>query len=836
MIVSTNEIVVGWKVTGQAELERMAQTFNKVTEEEKEALAELKKVNAQLQQTATEGKKAGDTISKGLKEANTETQKFSGSLKGVGAEIAAAFSVAAVVAFTKQLYTTTSAFEGLKTSIDFATGSQKEGAKNFQYLINLAQKYGKDLQSLAGAYSSFTAASNLAGIKLSESNKIFESAVKASTALGKSNEDTQGILLAFSQIVSKGTVQAEELRGQIGERLPGAFNLAAKAMGVTTKELNKMLEQGQVISADFLPKFAKELDNAFGEGAEKKMFSLTAALGRFTTAWDRFLESPGIAKVVQREIGIWTGYINKLRELTTDEATLNEEKQAQTLLNIKENAKNEVDIAKKKYNEINKANASSRAVAQMLLNKDKESYEALLNRVKFFNLEVDKRTLENVNARREVLQGIIDEANLRDKLAQKIIPKTVDQLKKEYEAKVKLLGIQQKIAELQIQLQTEAGFERDIALVRNAEKFGKMRLDLDLDYGKQGVEAAKDNAKTQGLVNRTLHDDAINLIKKESEAGHEASQKAMDDIKKQMQSNAEFEAKRGLDQQKQLQTDAELAKEKVDIEKKKQEKILEIDKKSKEEQKQLQRDLTELQLQEIEAYSNFFSATLDMGLNNYLSSVDKQIQASRDRFDAEIRLADGNEQKVNQLREKQRAKEKELRTQQFEAQRAAAIAQVIFKTAPVIAEYFATGVLAPLAVAGLAIQAAQIAFIASQPVPEFYKGVENFKGGLAMVGERGSEIIETNKGSYLSPDKPTLTYLPKGSNVITAPKTKERMQMLNSSMRKGQNEFVSIDTTPIARELSKMPVTINKMDVRGFTEFVRKGNKTTQMLNHRKGY
>ena len=133
MIVSTNEIVVGWKVTGQAELERMAQTFNKVTEEEKEALAELKKVNAQLQQTATEGKKAGDTISKGLKEANTETQKFSGSLKGVGAEIAAAFSVAAVVAFTKQLYTTTSAFEGLKTSIDFATGSQKEGAKNFQY-------------------------------------------------------------------------------------------------------------------------------------------------------------------------------------------------------------------------------------------------------------------------------------------------------------------------------------------------------------------------------------------------------------------------------------------------------------------------------------------------------------------------------------------------------------------------------------------------------------------------------------------------------------------------------------------------------------------------------
>ena len=36
------------------------------------------------------------------------------------------------------------------------------------------------------------------------------------------------------------TVQAEELRGQIGERLPGAFSTFAQAIGVSTAELDDM--------------------------------------------------------------------------------------------------------------------------------------------------------------------------------------------------------------------------------------------------------------------------------------------------------------------------------------------------------------------------------------------------------------------------------------------------------------------------------------------------------------------------------------------------------------------------------------------------------------------
>ena len=59
-------------------------------------------------------------------------------------------------------------------------------------------------------------------------------------------------------------MQAEELRGQIGERLPGAFALFAKAVGKTPAELDKALEKGEVTVEDFV-KFTKSLFERFGE-------------------------------------------------------------------------------------------------------------------------------------------------------------------------------------------------------------------------------------------------------------------------------------------------------------------------------------------------------------------------------------------------------------------------------------------------------------------------------------------------------------------------------------------------------------------------------------------
>ena len=111
----------------------------------------------------------------------------------------------------------------------------------------------------------------------------------ASTALGLSSDQTKGALNALAQMISKGTVQAEELRGQLGERLYGAFQAAARAMGVSTQQLGKMLEKGEVLAVDFLPRLAVEIKKTYGEEAVKNVNSATAAQNKFSEAWSDFM-------------------------------------------------------------------------------------------------------------------------------------------------------------------------------------------------------------------------------------------------------------------------------------------------------------------------------------------------------------------------------------------------------------------------------------------------------------------------------------------------------------------------------------------------------------------
>lgn len=110
------------------------------------------------------------------------------------------------------------------------------------------------------------------------------------------------------------TVQAEELRGQLGERLPGAFQIAARAMGVTTAELGKMLEQGQVVADDFLPKFGEALKAHIGDAADKAANRLDAATNRYTSALERMKTGLGDSGVSQ----FWAGQMNILTDAMDD--------------------------------------------------------------------------------------------------------------------------------------------------------------------------------------------------------------------------------------------------------------------------------------------------------------------------------------------------------------------------------------------------------------------------------------------------------------------------------------------------------------------------------------
>lgn len=192
---------------------------------------------------------------------------------------------------------------GVKNSIDAAGDFRKLGttfkvvsqdaAGDLAFLQQQADRLGLSLLDNAKAFGKFSAAGNISGLSAKTLKEIFLGVAEAGTIFGLSAEEQRGALKAMEQMLSKGNVQAEELRGQLGERLPGAFVLSAKAMGVTTKELNKMLDDGEVLAVDLLPKLAHELRNLAAPGLGEAVSTLQRETQRFENAF----------KLSQRDFG-----------------------------------------------------------------------------------------------------------------------------------------------------------------------------------------------------------------------------------------------------------------------------------------------------------------------------------------------------------------------------------------------------------------------------------------------------------------------------------------------------------------------------------------------------
>ena len=172
-------------------------------------------------------------------------------------------------------------FESLQNAMNAASGGAKEGAASMAFIRSESDRLGLNLVSTADSFKSFLGAARTTKLTSEEIRNVFTSVSEASAVMGISAEQSSGAFMALQQMLSKGTVQAEELRGQLGERIPGAFEYAAQAMGVTTRELGKMLEQGQVVAEDFVPKFADVLRNQFAKDVPAAAASARASMERF---------------------------------------------------------------------------------------------------------------------------------------------------------------------------------------------------------------------------------------------------------------------------------------------------------------------------------------------------------------------------------------------------------------------------------------------------------------------------------------------------------------------------------------------------------------------------
>ena len=245
--------------------------FNRMNAAGEQRLNALK---AELNQTAADIQRVGNVSG----QAGGGFTKLKTSLMGMAG---AYVGVQTVTTGIKQLVNTAKDLDSLTQKLEYATGSAKAAGETWDYLKNLANELGLEQMGLAEGYAQLASATKNLNMSTDDTRTAFEGVANAAAAMSLTTDETNGVMLALSQIAGKGKVSMEELRGQLGERLTPAMGIAAKAMGVTTQELENMVEQG-IDAKEFLPKFGEALTQAFAGQAANNINTTTGAINLLT--------------------------------------------------------------------------------------------------------------------------------------------------------------------------------------------------------------------------------------------------------------------------------------------------------------------------------------------------------------------------------------------------------------------------------------------------------------------------------------------------------------------------------------------------------------------------
>lgn len=730
--------------------------------------------------------------------------------------------VTAFASIAKNIFQTTKELQSLDLALSQVTGTQEEFNQAQEFISRVAEQYGVGIQELTRSYTQFyvSAKDKLSG---NEIRGIFESISKAAGAMGLSVEQQQGAFTALTQMLAKGTVQAEELRGQLSERLPGAFGILAKSMGVSEQQLGKMLEQGQVLAADVLPAFARELEKAYGIENLNRVESLSAATTRLSNSWVDFV------RVLNEGNGPVSSFFVNLIEYTTkalDGLSLLiggfNERESQISKSIEANVlKQNLEY----YREMGEEQAKLQAAYDAPVYKErvaqlKDENKLLKEAIALTEAAIDDNDFFSMGGTQE-LQKFQRMLSDQKKALQENLG-ALGMAQGAYQATQQVLDSYNKVVEKNTQLTEKQ--RKEIAKLREQEEVNlytlqRLRLETEKkvteDVLEKDYQYAEDKLKiSEELTQREI--DLAELAKKES------LRQAGDNTTKQLIAWEEYFQKyiditqRGEDRANKIRKEA--ADEFDDYNEKFQgegikgqstEDLVSLwDKKIEDDEKAAAEAKVKLQ-QQIDDYLKTFKEGFfqDLGLPTLFKAMNGEIagfgenwkttfvamaeiaqetlaflsQNSQAYFDAEharldrqqeveMEFARGNVAGQEEIQRQYEEKKRELRIKEAKAQKEQALFNAIINTAQAVVAALPN---IPLSILIGALGAAQIALIAARPLPQYAEGTANHPGGPMMVNDaKGSNykemVVLPGGKSFIPQQRNAILNAPKGTKVLRA--------------------------------------------------------------------
>ena len=851
--------------------EKLASAYNQLSQKEAESARRVQDLIARGR-TATQTQRQFNTE---LRTAQNEFNKYRARVleadKAVGRwnrtgersigfmrNLVGAFGIAGGVTLfatiATDIFQTTKELQSLNNALKQVTDTQSNFTEQQQFLARISEAYGVEIKGLTKQFTQFyvSAKDKISGREIQQ---IFESVTKAGASIGLSVEAQERAFLALNQMMSKGTVSAEELRGQLGEALPGAFGIMAKAIGVTEKELGNMMKAGEVLASDVLPRFAKQLEITYGIENVNRVENLASAQTRLANSWTEFVASLDkngnklsafligtlntVTKIVQG-IQIALESQAETQKRTSDSVNENAKKGAlEYLRGLKENKKEEIELirsySREEINENLEKIKKLQAQNKELKKKENSIWGLSLNDKE--NLRENKDAIQelvNLNAYYggKIKATYIFEQEINAKKKKAKIEETSDTKKntkaKKEEAKVIETFLLGSIGwyEQQIKLLKEQAdvikANSTVVLAEN-EAYNK-QLSIIADY-QLGLE------KLLGVKKDLIDNEGIALDLGGSEfITDEDGDRLMEEGDKLRELLKDF--KQGFIDDFADQSGFG--------------KFLDIlggglDK--------FEGDAVATALAVSDAFQEAFNTIAEMSNANFeneYNNLEKQKETA-------LLFAGDSASARDEIERQAEEKRRQIAEREFKAQKSQALFNIAVNTAQAVIGALATlpsPSAVPLSIAVGAIGLAQAGIVASREIPQYWTGTDNAKEGFALTQERGREIIMDRFGKIKdlgSDDGARLTKMKAGDKVLNNEKTMELLMFnsqFNSKLAPNLNTMPNLvvnnntDFTPIIKAIQNKPETILNFDNGEFKKFVRNGNsikETTQIRNGFKG-
>lgn len=250
------------------------------------------KAKATIDQTKSSFKAMTDTVQDGAHGANEALDQLSEKVEQLGHHFEALETLGKVFLtfeglkhLVESLTETNIEFQQLHYTLLAATGSTEGAAREMDFLWGVADRLGTKMETMAHIYGTYANAAKQAGVDSAVARKVFESVAEAGTVFHLSTDQMTSAMLALDQMMGEGIITSQNLRLQLGQALPGAYEAFVRIVNSKGIDFKKVIKGGGLDVKTFLPDLGKAISETYNADAlAQSTKGLNAELGRLSNA------------------------------------------------------------------------------------------------------------------------------------------------------------------------------------------------------------------------------------------------------------------------------------------------------------------------------------------------------------------------------------------------------------------------------------------------------------------------------------------------------------------------------------------------------------------------